>query len=281
MRLANSLAPRAVVALAALFAAGCAAIAQDESRRSLVEAEQAFARMSVLRGLHEAFLANFADDGIAFEPAPVRLRETWGARPAPADPKALALHWHPVIAGVARSGELGFTSGPFVLADASGIRAPTHGIYFSVWRRDAAGLWKVAIDAGIRTPVPVADGTLLPDPVVASAPAGPRAPSLDEADSAASGDSAAFASTLARDARWHVDGRAPVIGRDAIVAARASEAQRLRFVTQGREIAASGDLGYTYGGYGAAGSTAGYYVHLWNRDGERGWRLLVAVHLPS
>lgn len=272
--------PVIVAAIAALCVAGCASVAVDESRRSLVEAERAFARLSAERGIRVAFLETFADDGIVFEPGPVRLRETWGARPAPADPKALALDWHPVIAGVARSGMLGFTSGPFTLVDRNGVRAPLHGVYFSVWRRGADGAWRVAIDAGIQAPQAVADDALLPDPVVVS-PSDTRAPALAAADAGASGDSFAFASALARDARWHVDGRAPVIGRDAIVAARVTEARRMRFVTQGSENAASGDLGYTYGSVEAGGAPAGHYVHLWTREGDAGWRLLVAVHLAT
>ena len=263
--------------LAALALAACATPAVDPSRQAVVDAERAFARLSAERGLTAAFLASFADDGVAFEPVPIRLREVWGARPAPADPHALKLDWHPAVAGVARSGELGFTSGPFLLVDASGQRAARHGVYFSVWRRGADGAWKVALDAGIRTTGPVDDAALAPDPEVVAS--GVPAPALDDADARASGDRATFASALARDARWHVDGRAPVIGREAIAAARASDARTLRFVTQGRAAAASGDLGYTYGRIDADGAPAGHYAHLWTRDADGRWRLLVAVHL--
>jgi ketosteroid isomerase-like protein len=264
----------------ATLAAGCATAPKDDARASLVEAERAFARMSVERGLRDAFLANFADDGIAFEPAPVRLREAWGAAPPPAGAKPPTLDWHPVIAGVARSGALGFTSGPFTLTDPTGARPPGHGVYFSVWRRGTDGVWKVAADAGIRTPQAVVDGALLPDPVLAS-PSDTPVQGLDSADAAVSGESAAFAAMLANDARWHVDGRAPVIGREAIAAARASDTRKLQFVTLGREAAASGDLGTTYGRYDAGDAPAGYYLHVWNRDGARGWRLVVAVHLAG
>lgn len=266
-------------AVAALCAAGCATMPAGPSSDSLVDAERAFARMSVDRGLRDAFLANFADDGIVFEPAPVRLRETWGARAAPADPKAVELDWHPVVSGIARSGTLGFTSGPYRLADASGRRPPSHGVYFSVWRRGADGAWKVAIDAGIRTSAAVADEALLPDPGVASEDASAIASPLASSDARASGNNAAFAASLAEDARWHVDGHAPMLGKSAIVAARAADTRAWRFVTLGSEVAQSGDLGYTYGRREAGGAPAGHYVHLWTRGGGADWRLLVAVHL--
>ena len=272
--------PRAVLAvLAALCVAGCAGVPASPARESLVDAERAFARLSVERGLREAFLANFADDGIVFEPAPVRLRETWGARAAPADPKAVELDWHPVVSGIARSGTLGFTSGPYRLADASGRRPPSHGVYFSVWRRGADGAWKVAIDAGIRTPIAVADDALRPDSLVGAASGPARDGALAAADARASGAPASFEASLAADARWHVDGRAPVIGKRAIARARAAEARDARFVTLGSEAAASGDLGYTYGRRETGGAPAGHYVHLWTREGDGDWRLVVAVDL--
>lgn len=271
----------AVAALVVALLAGCAGTPDDRARTALVAAERAFARMSVERGLRTAFLATFADDGIAFEPAPVRLRETWSARPAPPDPRALTLDWRPVISGIARSGAMGFTSGPFLLVDNSGRRPPAHGVYCSVWRRGADGDWKVVADAGIRTPQVVDDASFGADPVVAPPPPAGVAPSLDAADALASGGSAAFAAALSPDARWHVEGRAPVLGREAIVAARAGDARALRFVPRGREAATSGDLGYTYGAIDAAGAPAGHYLHVWTRGDAGAWRLAVAVHLTG
>jgi ketosteroid isomerase-like protein len=273
------LAPVLLVALAVALA-GCASVPTDASRRSLVDAERAFATMAAERGIRASFIANFADDGVAFNPAPFRLREAWGARPPPANPLALSLAWHPVIAGVARSGTLGFTSGPSLLVDTTGANDASHGVYFSVWRRDGDGTWKVAADAGIRTPRAPVDADFGADPVVAVPPATAGSiPALDAADAGASGGAAAFAASLAEDARWHVDERLPVIGREAIRSARSGEARALRFATAGRGSAPSGDLGYTYGAIDANGAPAGGYLHLWTRGGDGAWRLLVAVHL--
>jgi len=50
-------------------------------------------------------------------------------------------------------------------------------------------------------------------------------------------------------------------------------------------VAASDDLGYTYGRYvrshGAADEAVGYYVHLWQRDEAGVWRIAVEVLLPA
>ena len=76
--------------------------AEEVALGSLVDAELAFARMSATDGIERAFVANFARDGVALQPAPVRIREAWGKAPPPADPRAVRLDWKPAQAGVAK-----------------------------------------------------------------------------------------------------------------------------------------------------------------------------------
>jgi len=58
------------------------------------------------------------------------------------------LNWHPNRAGVARSGELGYTSGAyqFNFKDASGKTISDRGKYLMVWKKQARGEWKVLLD---------------------------------------------------------------------------------------------------------------------------------------
>jgi hypothetical protein len=75
----------AVIALLSLTVVG---LSQNEKTSpalaSLVEAERAFARTSVERGVRESFLAFFAKDGISFQPAPFKTRAAILSRPTPA-----------------------------------------------------------------------------------------------------------------------------------------------------------------------------------------------------
>ena len=52
--------------------------------------------------------------------------------------------WHPNKVGVARSGELGYTSGTTDLTfkDAAGKTVAKKGNYLTVWKKDADGSWK-------------------------------------------------------------------------------------------------------------------------------------------
>ena len=58
------------------------------------------------------------------------------------------LVWHAEKAGVARSGELGYTCGKyrFSFRDASGKIISDRGKYLVVWRKRAGGEWKVLFD---------------------------------------------------------------------------------------------------------------------------------------
>jgi uncharacterized protein (TIGR02246 family) len=56
--------------------------------------------------------------------------------------------WHPNQADVARSGELGYTSGTYELSfkDASGKAIADRGKYLMVWKKRADGTWSVLFD---------------------------------------------------------------------------------------------------------------------------------------
>jgi ketosteroid isomerase-like protein len=58
------------------------------------------------------------------------------------------LSWHANKVGVARSGELGYTSGTydFSMKDASGKTISDKGKYLTVWKKEVDGTWKVLFD---------------------------------------------------------------------------------------------------------------------------------------
>ena len=58
------------------------------------------------------------------------------------------LSWHANKVGVARSGELGYTSGTYDLSykDASGKTISDKGKCLTVWKKEADGSWKVLSD---------------------------------------------------------------------------------------------------------------------------------------
>lgn len=265
--------------------------AEETALGSLVDAELAFANMGWQRGVRAAFLANFAPDGVVFEPAPTRLHEAWGARPAPADPLALRLEWKPAQAGVSRSHDLGYTTGPFTAWDAAQPERRRHGVFFSVWQRNAAGRWEVVLDAGIGTP------TIVDFAALGAAPRphfrGRASKSierghvlaLETAAGVAGLTPTGYARLLGDDARLHRDGAAPLASRPRVAPEVAVRMARVVWTPLDARVSAAGDLAFTYGRYRqtdrAQAVQDGYYAHLWLRDAIGQWRLAYDIALPA
>ena len=267
--------------------------AEEIALGSLVDAELAFARMAAHRGVRAAFLANFADDGIALEPAPVVVQQAFRARPAPADPLALRLDWKPAQAGVSRSRDFGYTTGPYAASRTAQPDAVQHGAFFSVWQRDASGTWKVVVDAGIASPAAIDFAALGASPRPAYAgrdrAVAARARVLAaEAQGSAEGAGMTpndYAKLLADDARMHRNGASPLASRGAIARVVAARARRIAWTPIDARVARSADMAVTWGRYRetdrASNVHEGYYAHLWLRGRGGDWRLAYDVALPA
>jgi ketosteroid isomerase-like protein len=278
--------------VAALLAASCAApppppYTANPVRESLAASERAFARYSVEHGMRAAFLEYFADDGINFSPDPGNTRERFRARPEAIE--TLVLDWHPAIAAAARAGDLGFTTGPYTITGrAPAVREPAQGIFFSVWRRQPDGPWRVIIDGGVPTETAVPDAAFGDDP----RPLAPTAAMADSAGQRALFDLEArplfddakdgYAALLADDARVVIGPGPPWLGREAILAHLAERRLKFRWMTLAAGVSRSDDLAYSYGRLQTVdrpGRSAGHYVHVWMRDRGGNWRIVSELML--
>lgn len=239
----------AVLALAALLAPVAGAEAED-AWTSLVAAERAFAADSVARGMRAAFIDAFADGGLAYGPGPAPVREVWAKLPPQKEPLARLLEWAPEAAAAAASGDLGFTTGPFRMSERASGRLLSAGWFFSVWRRETGGSWKVLADMGVDAP--------------------PDAPPSLKVEAARPGPSTRGAAPCPVPAdsglRVHRDGRVPATG-EAACALLAAEGHLLS--TDAEVVSADGDLRYERGTWSAGAASAparkGYFVRVWRR----------------
>src|SRR5882672_7745432 len=134
--------------------------------KAIVETERAFSRMSEERGTREAFDAFIADDGILFRPTPVFGKKWMREHPLPASPTRPLLSWQPIFAAVSHAGDLGYTTGPWQYKnDIKDAKPAAFGNFMTVWKKQADGLWKFALDLGISNPEPKAPAAMwqLPD----------------------------------------------------------------------------------------------------------------------
>jgi ketosteroid isomerase-like protein len=269
---------------------------------SLVEAERAFAKTSVEKGVRESFLMFFADDGINFQPGPVVTKQAFLKQPAPPLRPPVTLNWAPVFGDVAAAGDLGFTTGPFQFSDDEHKQPPRFGFYFSVWKKQPDGIWKVVIDAGVSTPtlgVPLNSAFRPADRVrsakrveMTSIEAG-RA-SLVEADrrlleaAKSEGLGTAMSENATDDSRVHRSGRLPIIGKQSIRSYFSEKPYAILWEPIRADVSTSGDLGYTHGTYEmkndlsqAQPAEKGYYVRVWVRSGESKWGMALDTTIPT
>ena len=277
--------PRRLFPLLALLAAGPASAGDKPATAAdVAAAERRFAAMAEAQGLGPAFTTFSAPDAVIFTPRPASAKKVY------ADPRhrfgTARLAWWPVYAGIARSGELGFSTGPF---DFDSGKAG--GWYFTVWRREADGQWRWLIDHGAATDAAPAYG---PDAPLQSAPMGSPARRPAQGWSEVLAAEARLAAALAADApkalaralwddgRLMRQGPQPAVGRTAFAAAARAGPASIRAARLGGGISAAGDLAWTYGraGWEEKGrAVEGHYVRIWQRRAG-GWKLLVDEMIP-
>lgn len=121
----------------------------DESQ--LMQADRDFAA-AVAEGGAEVWAAWFDPQGAMIQPRAGEISGTASIRSAMAglDEPGVSLEWEPYSADIAASGDLGYTVGRYTSrgpgeGDAEVV---SHGLYVTIWRRQADGSWKVAMDLG-------------------------------------------------------------------------------------------------------------------------------------
>lgn len=263
---------------------------------SLVAAERAFAAAAKANGTRAGFVEFLAADSIIFRPGPINGKHFWEA--APSRPGQLA--WYPAYAGIAASGELGFTTGPWEFWPAESTAPVGFGHYISVWQVQPDGTWRVKLDTGIQ----VGEGASPKDGIYAhwsEAALEPHSRGHQSAvptnaadllahdrrfSQAASHDAlAAYAHYTAPEARLYRDEHHPFVGQGAHADGLALwQGGKITWQPQAGGVSESGDFGYTYG-LGTLTATDGQttqraYLHLWRRDVSGAWKLWIDVDNP-
>ena len=250
----------------------------------VVAAERAFAADGLAMGIKQSFLKHMADDAIVFQPEPMNAREAISAQPDKPGPK---LEWWPVWAGIAASGDLGFTTGPYAV---DGVR---RGHYFTIWKKQADGSWKWLYDGGPGSSAKDAPGpggtpgylmvskTSAGDEQTAFASARAADATLNAA--AAEDVTAAYLAVLVCEARVQGSTAAPAQGCSSFRGELASRAKKITFAPLGGSASSGGDLAWTYGDADwtdAGRALRGHYVRVWQHRGD-GWKLVFDQILPA
>ncbi|HWQ85443.1 hypothetical protein [Brevundimonas sp.] len=278
---------RAFVFAAALLAAP-PALAQSPDVAPVVAAERAFAADAPGMGIVGSFNKWAAPDAVVIGPRGVQpVAEAYPPDTArPADEPSLV--WWPTFAGIAYSGDLGFTTGA---VEVNGRRT---GHYFTIWKRQADGSWRWVYDGGsgassATAPGPETEPEVLP---VSTGGTGSADKALAEvafmeafmARGVLRFQKVAHLRLMTEDGRIYVAPHPPAIGREAAAEALTSWPETFEFSgPEGFGASAAGDLAWTYGTARWVHEEEprhGYYVHLWQK-GAGGWGLVLAQLIPA
>ena len=275
---------------------------EQTALESMVATELAFAKMAKDVGTRPAFSAFIADAGILFRPGPVKGKE-WlekNPAPAPASGKHPWLSWYPAVADISSAGDMGYTTGPWEFRpDINDAKAVAFGNFLTVWKKQADGSWKFAIDLGISGPQPSETIAAWQPPKsfkreskAAHASVEAEQAVLRAKDSEFSKLSAArdaqtsFESFAAPDVRVFRDEKLPFIGKTAGLTAIAANTSTWTWEPTFADVSRSGDLGYTYGTYRIASKgtpsknvESGNYYRIWKKQAGK-WVVVADLTNP-
>jgi ketosteroid isomerase-like protein len=275
-----------LIALVLLASPAVAQTPLDE----IVAAEKSFAQRSVDENIRAAFLANFDDKTIAFTKGePVLGRKGWEE----GEPNNAYLFWWPVWADVASSGEFGYTTGPAIMGGEREDPKPTRGMYYaSVWKKNEAGNWKVVADLGSAVYDPGENKKDFSSPArklekkKKAVDVKVEHNVLMELDKSYLNElnrkqTSFDAAMLSKEARLHRPGRKPAATLAEIKAL--DEKGKFSFEQTGGDLAASGDMGVTWGKVKVMVVREGVetmipvcYMRVWRKE-EGQWKVVLDV----
>ena len=273
-----------LASLASLLISGV--VCAQSPRQAVLAAESSFAEQVAKNGMKTAFLANAAPTAMVVENGElVDAEAAWNTRSVKPNSR---LTWYPLLADMAQSGDLGYTTGPWTMLQND--RAQASGEYVTLWRRQADGQWKYVVDMSIeRIGVTPSAPATVPAPRQALAMATPSmAPTsvlldLDNKFAAAEQlkPGATYQQYLSNEARLYRPGLSVMQGLAAVANMKNVEKGYFFAPTTGY-LSAGGDLGYVVGAYRRLGDAkhpeeSGSYLHIWRREAEAGWRLALEM----
>ena len=120
----------------------------NDDKMKMMDTDRAFSRLSEEKGMKNAFLEYIDSNGVLLRPDHLPLL---GADAIDfliqQNDSSFTLKWEPKAGVVAKSGELGYTYGVYVLRPSTKDTL-IYGNYVSIWKKQSDGNWKFVLDTG-------------------------------------------------------------------------------------------------------------------------------------
>ena len=260
---------------------------------SLVAAENYFAGIAKEKGLKKAYLMVSNENTILFRPNPVKALKYFDKTPSDES----QLSWFPVMAKISKSGDWGFTTGPYIYKTSAESSESSYGDYLSIWKMNGKGVWKLAMDLGIQHDKPATEAKLIfTDPKYTRLFNQRSASRLKQREEMILTSDQLFGATLKKynnlaynvflgdDARLLFPGYDPILGKSAITDFLRNEEIQIYTEPVKADRARGNDLACTYGTATVVskGKESKYnYVRIWEvQDGHK-WNVIVEAFNPA
>ena len=257
----------------------------DSVAVSLANAERSFSNASEQKGIRDSFLEFLSDDCVMFNPSPVNGKDLYKNR----KPNAAHLTWFPTFVEVAASGDFGISTGPWEFRKTKSDTPVAYGHFFSVWKKQTDGTWKVAFDNGISYSKAIKRTEPEHVKMLSSVKtkAGISGQSLtDLMDTERKfiksfndkGMIASYSQFAADNMRVYRNGNFPSQQKREALELLKKQGEQKDFSPMETQIASTGELGYTYGISVDANNDSSSYIRVWRKDKE--WKIAVDMLAP-
>ena len=260
--------------------------AADFTARDLAIEEAKFAAHSVNNGMRAAFLEFFADQSWLLRPDLVDAKTWLLARPDP----PIVLDWKSQRTILSASGDLGFSTGPWIRRSKANPNAPAaHGQFFSVWQKQKNGKWKVLIDHGISHDATVTPDALPTKPLVglglAPMKLKPVVLAFDAENDFVNRAQQPYIDCVTNRTVLLRDGLFPIEGKTTVMAYVNSQEGAWVWTPKLQGASSANDFAYVVGNVAGKTQTGetrkGHYIRVWMRDasGEAPTRWTIAAEV--
>jgi ketosteroid isomerase-like protein len=251
----------------------------------LIATEYSFSASAGEIGTREAFLKFIADDAVLFAPNPVNGKKHFEEDK---QPRTGLLSWYPCKAFISKSGDMGFSSGPWEWKkNKNDSSASAYGNFCTVWQKQNSGKWKFVFDMGINNDKPITKieplafdtSKKISNPLIKgikhSKPT--ELLQLEKQFSTLSfqiGAAATYRKYIDEDSRLLRDGVFPIVGKWNITDYLSQKGLHYQFNPVGGKISSSKDFGFTYGELAVNNSETNSnekfnYLRIWKKEGNR------------
>ena len=194
------------------------------------------------------------------------------------------ISWRPVFASISRSGELGYTTGPWESRKSRDVEEPeAFGHFVTIWQKNKDNVWKVVLDVGLDHSQPqgveTEIRTYVPNAAILhseSATADLEKAQHSFSESLKDGETDAIIDNASDDIRIYRTGQLPIVGKIAAKKMLSEEDAKMSRIPRGAGASDPLDLAYEYGEFASGRDDAtqhGIYLCIWRLESDGAWKI--------